>query len=191
MGGPPFKEYTFFFHIGPYADVGGGGMEHANSTAIAATSVESAANVAAHEFFHAWNVKRIRPQALEPVDYSKEQYTRALWFAEGVTSTYGAYALERTSSGPKISFMTTLPRRSAISNRAPRALGKASKSRAWTRGLRNTTTTTLRAAASPITTKARSSACFSISPSATPPTITILDAFFAHERRIRQSRQVL
>ena len=44
MDGPPFKEYTFFFHIGAYADVGGGGMEHANSTAIAATSVESAAD---------------------------------------------------------------------------------------------------------------------------------------------------
>src|SRR5215469_3735175 len=89
MEGPPFKDYTFFFHIGSYADVGGGGMEHANSTAIAATSVESAATIAAHEFFHAWNVKRIRPQSLEPVDFSKEQYTRALWFAEGVTSTYG------------------------------------------------------------------------------------------------------
>jgi predicted metalloprotease with PDZ domain len=95
MGGAPFKEYTFFFHFGQYADVGGGGMEHSDSTAISATSVESAANVAAHEFFHAWNVKRIRPQSLEPVDYSKEQYTRALWFAEGVTSTYGAFTLER------------------------------------------------------------------------------------------------
>jgi predicted metalloprotease with PDZ domain len=96
MSGPPFKEYTFFFHIGAYVDVGGGGMEHSYSTAIAATSVESAAAVAAHEFFHAWNVKRIRPQALEPVDYAKEQYTRALWFAEGVTSAYAAYALERS-----------------------------------------------------------------------------------------------
>lgn len=96
MGGPPFSEYTFFFHIGPYADVGGGGMEHMNSTAIAATSTNGAAATAAHEFFHAWNVKRIRPQSLEPVDYSNEQYTRALWFAEGVTSTYAAYTLART-----------------------------------------------------------------------------------------------
>jgi predicted metalloprotease with PDZ domain len=96
MGGAPFPEYTFFFHFGPYPQVGGGGMEHANSTAIAASSVDGAGNVAAHEFFHAWNVKRIRPQTLEPVDYTKEQYTRALWFAEGVTSTYGAYTLERS-----------------------------------------------------------------------------------------------
>ncbi|MGZ7100303.1 MAG: M61 family metallopeptidase, partial [Candidatus Angelobacter sp.] len=40
-----------------------------------------------HEFFHLWNVKRIRPRTLEPIDYTKENYTRALWFSEGVTST--------------------------------------------------------------------------------------------------------
>lgn len=108
MDGPPFKQYTFFFHIGPYADVGGGGMEHSNSTAIAATSVDSAARVAAHEFFHAWNVKRIRPQALEPVDYTAEQRTRALWFAEGVTSAYAAYALERSGVWAKNQFYEDL-----------------------------------------------------------------------------------
>ncbi len=96
MGGPPFKEYTFFFHIGAYPDAGGGGMEHANCTAIGGSSVEMVSAIAAHEFFHAWNVKRIRPQSLEPVDYTKEQYSRALWFAEGVTSTYGSFALERS-----------------------------------------------------------------------------------------------
>lgn len=96
MGGPPFAEYTFFYHFGPSAEVGGGGMEHANCTAIASESGDSATSVSAHEFFHLWNVKRIRPQSLEPLDYSREQYTLALWFAEGVTNTYGAYALERT-----------------------------------------------------------------------------------------------
>jgi predicted metalloprotease with PDZ domain len=108
MQGAPFKEYTFFFHLGSYADVGGGGMEHSNSTAISANSIESAAGVAAHEFFHAWNVKRIRPQSLEPVDYSKEQFTRALWFAEGVTSTYGAYALMRSNLWTKGQFFDDL-----------------------------------------------------------------------------------
>jgi predicted metalloprotease with PDZ domain len=99
MGGPPFdpprREYTFIFHVGPGDDSEGGGMEHANSTAIAMGSVDAAIPIAAHEFFHAWNVKRIRPQSLEPVDYAKEQYTRALWFAEGVTSTYASYTLVR------------------------------------------------------------------------------------------------
>ncbi len=108
MGGPPFSEYTFIFHIGSYSDVGGGGMEHMNSTAIASTSTGSAAAIAAHEFFHVWNVKRIRPRTLQPVDYSKEQYTRALWFAEGVTNTYSAYTLERTHLWSKKQFYADL-----------------------------------------------------------------------------------
>ncbi len=96
MGGAPFAEYTFFFHFGPASEMGGGGMEHSNCTAISVSSDDNAASVAAHEFFHLWNVKRIRPQTLEPLDYTSEMYTRALWFAEGVTSTYGAYTLERS-----------------------------------------------------------------------------------------------
>jgi predicted metalloprotease with PDZ domain len=101
MGGPPpFGSsdggFLFIFHIGSFAEVSGGGMEHANSTAISGSSVDSAAAIASHEFFHVWNVKRLRPQALEPVDYSREQPTRALWFAEGVTNTYSAFALERS-----------------------------------------------------------------------------------------------
>jgi predicted metalloprotease with PDZ domain len=68
-------------------------MEQSYSTAIAlnadvlAKEPEPLASVTAHEFFHLWNVKRIRPQTLEPVDYTKENYTRALWFSEGCTST--------------------------------------------------------------------------------------------------------
>jgi predicted metalloprotease with PDZ domain len=97
MDGAPFERYTFIFHIGkPATGAGGGGMEHANSTAISVPSDDYLPGVAAHEFFHLWNVKRIRPVSLEPVDYTKEQYTRALWFAEGVTSAYGSYTLVRT-----------------------------------------------------------------------------------------------
>jgi predicted metalloprotease with PDZ domain len=94
MGGAPYKEYTFMIHIG--SEYGGGGMEHANSTAISASSTEGAIEIAAHEFFHLWNVKRIRPQTLEPVDYTREMFTRALWFAEGVTSAYASYTEVRT-----------------------------------------------------------------------------------------------
>lgn len=112
MGGPPFdpprREYTFIFHIGPDDQIEGGGMEHANSTAIAMSTVDSAIPIAAHEFFHAWNVKRIRPQSLEPVDYAKEQYTTALWFAEGVTSTYASFALVRTKLWTKYQFYEDL-----------------------------------------------------------------------------------
>ncbi len=91
MNDRPFDTYTFIYHFprGP----AGGGMEHAFSTAIDVSadvmkqSLRALTGVTAHEFFHLWNVKRIRPQTLEPIDYTKENYTRALWFSEGVTST--------------------------------------------------------------------------------------------------------
>jgi predicted metalloprotease with PDZ domain len=94
MGEAPFPEYLFFFHFGAFPLQGG--MEHMNCTAIVGPSVEGSVAYAAHEFFHLWNVKRIRPQTLEPVDRSKELLTRALWFAEGVTSTYASYAMVRS-----------------------------------------------------------------------------------------------
>ena len=96
MGKAPYWRYTYLLHFGKGAAGAGGGMEHADSTAISVPSGDSLPGVAAHEFFHLWNVKRIRPATLYPVDYTKEQYTRALWFAEGVTSTYGSYTLERS-----------------------------------------------------------------------------------------------
>ena len=91
MDDRPFDSYMFLYHFpkGP----AGGGMEHSYSTAIEvnadvlAGSSDVLASVTAHEFFHLWNVKRIRPQTLESVDYTKENYTRALWFSEGCTST--------------------------------------------------------------------------------------------------------
>jgi predicted metalloprotease with PDZ domain len=94
MGAAPFREYLFLFHVG--STFGGGGMEHANSTAISADAPGQLPGYSAHELFHAWNVKRIRPRSLEPVDFTKEMYTRSLWFAEGVTNTYGAYTMLRT-----------------------------------------------------------------------------------------------
>jgi len=91
MNDRPFDNYMFLYHFprGP----AGGGMEHAYCTAIDISAAALKQNpgallgVTSHEFFHLWNVKRIRPKTLEPVDYTKENYTRALWFSEGVTST--------------------------------------------------------------------------------------------------------
>ncbi len=93
MADRPFQTYVFFYHFPRGA--AGGGMEHAYSTAIDVSANRLAENplslsdVTAHEFFHLWNVKRIRPQSLEPVDYTKENYTRVLWFSEGMTTTAG------------------------------------------------------------------------------------------------------
>jgi len=100
MNDRPFETYTFFYHF-PHGPAGGG-MEHAYSTAIDLSAefikqgLSSLEGVTAHEFFHLWNVKRIRPQTLEPVDYTKENYTRALWFSEGMTSTAGETILLRS-----------------------------------------------------------------------------------------------
>ncbi len=96
----PYDEYTFLYHF-PRGH-GGGGMEHAYGTAIDINAERlradtlSLASISAHEFFHLWNVKRIRPQSLEPIDYQHEMDTRALWFSEGVTSTVGDMLLARS-----------------------------------------------------------------------------------------------
>ena len=108
MDGAPYPEYTFIFHIGKAANGSGGGMEHANSTAIYIPSGALLPNVSAHEFFHLWNVKRIRPASLEPLDPTREMYTRSLWFAEGVTNTFSSYALVRTGIWSKQEFLQDL-----------------------------------------------------------------------------------
>jgi predicted metalloprotease with PDZ domain len=96
----PFSRYTFIFHF-PDSAPGGGGMEHRNGAAITVRAREvrehweGLESVSAHEFFHLWNVKRIRPQLLEPIDYVHGNDTRDLWFCEGLTSTYGELVLLR------------------------------------------------------------------------------------------------
>ena len=112
MNDRPFDTYTFFYHFprGP----AGGGMEHAYSTAIDINAETIRQNlypvnaVTAHEFFHLWNVKRIRPQTLEPIDYTKANYTRALWFSEGVTSTAENVILLRAGMIDEKQFLTEL-----------------------------------------------------------------------------------
>lgn len=87
-----YGEYTFLACYIPNAS--GDGMEHRNSTIL--TDIETLANggmkgnigTVSHEFFHAWNVERIRPQSLEPFDFTEANMSGALWFAEGFTSYY-------------------------------------------------------------------------------------------------------
>ena len=99
---PPLEQYTFMFNIG-YA--GGDGMEHLYSTQIIdrrpfagndTLAVLPGVGTAAHEYFHVWNVKRVRPAALGPFDYTREQYQPSLWVAEGWTQYYGQAALHRS-----------------------------------------------------------------------------------------------
>jgi predicted metalloprotease with PDZ domain len=98
IGEIPYRHYTFLA-IGP----GGGGLEHGNSVALtfAATGLntpggyKSWLNFVTHEFFHLYNVKRIRPIALGPFDYDRENYTRMLWVSEGFTVYYEYLILNR------------------------------------------------------------------------------------------------
>lgn len=95
----PFKRYTFMFF---FPKKGSGGMEHRNGTAISISAsevhegLENLEDISAHEFYHLWNVKRIRPQGLEPIDYIHGNNTSDLWFSEGVTSMYAELVLLRS-----------------------------------------------------------------------------------------------
>ncbi|HJS73766.1 MAG TPA: PDZ domain-containing protein [Vicinamibacteria bacterium] len=89
--------YTFIADYLPYAS--GDGMEHRNSTVLTASrSLENPLDnigTLAHEFFHAWNVERIRPRSLEPFDFEEANLSGELWFAEGFTSYYDDLTLKR------------------------------------------------------------------------------------------------
>ncbi|MBD3224975.1 MAG: hypothetical protein GF313_09610 [Caldithrix sp.] len=105
----PYKEYLFFYHLHPGL-VHTDGMEHRNACRVLLRvdmdSIATDANLnpdydnliwlTAHEYFHLWNGKRLRPQGLGPFDYSKEVYTNALWIVEGLTSYFAYLALVRS-----------------------------------------------------------------------------------------------
>ncbi len=105
----PYDEYTFLYSFP--RGTGAGGMEHAYGTAIDVNAerlrddLSAVASVSAHEFFHLWNVKRIRPQSLEPIDYRGENDTRALWFSEGVTTTVANILLARAGLIDEASYL--------------------------------------------------------------------------------------
>jgi predicted metalloprotease with PDZ domain len=93
FGGLPYDRYLFLLHL---AGQGFGGLEHKDSCSLiyqrfsfrSRDKYNRFMQLVAHEFFHLWNVKRIRPQALEVFDYEQENYTPSLWFCEGTTSYY-------------------------------------------------------------------------------------------------------
>ena len=107
FGGPPYDDYTVLM-LAPFIDLRwAGGLEHHNSQFDVMGALEFAPGrrtgvlgdftrpLLAHEFFHLWNVKRIRPAELWPYDYAREQFTPLLWWSEGVTDYYGDVTLAR------------------------------------------------------------------------------------------------
>jgi predicted metalloprotease with PDZ domain len=93
FGGLPYDDYLFILHLSAN---GYGGLEHRDSCVLAYSrfgfgdpeKYHRFLQLVAHEFFHLWNVKRLRPKELEQFDYERENYTPSLWFCEGVTSYY-------------------------------------------------------------------------------------------------------
>lgn len=99
FGGLPYSSYTFFLHLFPE---GRGGLEHRDSSSLQADrwafegeEYESLLALVAHEHFHVWNAKRIRPAPLGPFDYGAENYTTNLWVVEGLTTYYTDLILRR------------------------------------------------------------------------------------------------
>jgi len=113
MGGLPYERYLFIVHL---SDRRRGGLEHERSTTLDVgrtaffprEAYEETLALAAHEFLHLWNVKRLRPAALLPYDYAREQYTRLLWWFEGVTSYYDRLTLVRSGLSDARAFLKHL-----------------------------------------------------------------------------------
>lgn len=110
-GAPEFDSYTFLLHFAA-DDRSGDGMEHLNSTqiiqpgALAEPGVyESTLGTVAHEFFHVWNVKRLRPIEFGPWDFTRPANTRSLWIAEGLTNYYGHLMMKRAGIWDEARFL--------------------------------------------------------------------------------------
>jgi predicted metalloprotease with PDZ domain len=104
-GKPPFKSYVFLLNV---TDDGYGGLEHRNSTALIcgrrdlprlgarpSEGYTTLQGLISHEYFHSWNVKRLRPAEFARYDYTQENYTELLWFFEGFTSYYDDLLVRR------------------------------------------------------------------------------------------------
>ncbi len=115
MWGPPdLDSYTFLIHFAN-DDQSSDGMEHLTSTQIIdsgelanVNSYYSTLDTVAHEFFHVWNVKRLRPVELGPWDFTRPLNTRAMWIAEGLTNYYGHLMQRRAGTWEDEQFWSTL-----------------------------------------------------------------------------------
>lgn len=111
-GSLPYDSYVFFNLL----TESGGGLEHKNSTLMMTSRWNTRTpknylrwlGLVSHEYFHTWNVKRMRPAELGPFDYEREDYTKSLWIAEGVTSYYGALNVRRAGLSTNEEYLESL-----------------------------------------------------------------------------------
>ncbi len=110
FGGLPYDKYVSFYFFMPAESNASGALEHLNSyvafsPAGASSTPEGIIGTGSHEFFHLWNVKRIRPAEMWPYDYSRENETPLLWASEGFTNYYGVVATYRGGVTSKENFL--------------------------------------------------------------------------------------
>jgi predicted metalloprotease with PDZ domain len=125
MGTPDYDSYLFMMHFDPTAPRGDG-MEHLASTQIISRSalgegdtLADAVDTASHEFFHVWNVKRLRPVELGPWDFTRPVNTRSLWIAEGLTNYYGNLMQRRAGLWTDEQYLRALARAIGFVENAP------------------------------------------------------------------------
>ncbi|MEO7673412.1 MAG: PDZ domain-containing protein [Pyrinomonadaceae bacterium] len=111
FGGLPYEKYVAFYFFMPAQSNASGALEHSNSYVAFAPQGEAATpeqiiGTGSHEFFHTWNVKRIRPAEMWPYDYSRENETPLLWVSEGFTNYYGVVGTYRGGVTSKENFLT-------------------------------------------------------------------------------------
>ncbi len=143
FGAAPFRDYTFLFKVQPRP--GSGGLEHLNSTRISVGENDFASGtrydrflfVVAHEFFHLWNVKRIRPEALGPFDYTREVHTRSLWISEGLTSYYGRLLLNRAGVFNPQAYLQSLSQEIDLHQKKPGRILMSAEEASWETWLRS------------------------------------------------------
>ncbi|HUP38781.1 MAG TPA: PDZ domain-containing protein [Vicinamibacterales bacterium] len=134
-GDAPFDRYYFFNVIGSTAN----GLEHKNSTLMnipleATQSREGYLewlSLASHEYFHAWNVKRLRPVELGPFDYENEVYTKALWFVEGITDYYADLLLARAGVSTREEYLDALSKQIRALHTTPGRLEQSVESASY------------------------------------------------------------
>jgi predicted metalloprotease with PDZ domain len=107
FGGLPYEKYVYFYFFARPESNAGGALEHLNSHVSFARgpNPDFMIGTASHEFFHLWNVKRIRPAEMWPYDYSREDETPLLWVSEGFTNYYASLALYRAGLRTREQFL--------------------------------------------------------------------------------------
>jgi len=134
-GALPYRKYVFLNLLTEAS----GGLEHRNSVCLMASRWATRTrkgylrwlHLVSHEFFHVWNIKRLRPVELGPFDYENENYTRSLWIAEGITDYYGPLTVRRAGLSSTEEYLGALSETSHTLQSTPGRLVQSAEQASW------------------------------------------------------------